>query len=236
MMYKLEQKKARFPKGKKVKSVGDDDELPPVAVSIGPSCETVDLSDPQEAAKERATTELFIEQGGKGILKDVSAAEVTYKIQLTYCFLNLLPEAINLSIWNKRGRKAINFDDDGNFVEYVRENEVKDAWLDSVIVDSRHAEKKIVEPNTEEEIPDLSSDDIGKMKRRIADLLEPEETVKHLSSSGFDYDLEKNALQALRRLKGTSTDRKEKMPEDIKHMFDQLIEDSMKLMENGNYS
>ncbi|KAF9623765.1 hypothetical protein IFM89_005272 [Coptis chinensis] len=212
------QKKARFPKGKKVKD--DDDELGPVvAVPIGP---TVDLSDPQEAAKERArrrsgmTTELFIEQGAKGILKDVSAAEVTYKDNADFGDHGIQIEPFNLEQEREEGY----FDDDGNFVEYVRENEIKDAWLDSVVVDSRYVGNKIVAPKTEEETPDLSPDDIGKMKRRIADLLEPEETV----------------LQALRRLKGTSTDRKEKMPEDIKQMFDQLTEDSVKLMENGDYN
>lgn len=43
-------------------------------------------------------------------------------------------------------------------------------------------------------------------------------------------------LQALRRLKGISNGKKGKMPEEIKHTFDQLTEDSMKLMENGDYS
>ncbi|KOM52184.1 hypothetical protein LR48_Vigan09g084300 [Vigna angularis] len=66
---------------------------------------------------------------------------------------------------------------------------------------------------------DLSSKDIAVMKRRIANVLEPGETV----------------LQALRRLKGNS-DRKAKMSAEIKAVFDQLIEDAMKLMENGEYS
>ncbi|BAT93029.1 hypothetical protein VIGAN_07191400 [Vigna angularis var. angularis] len=54
------------------------------------------------------------------------------------------------------------------------------------------------------------------MKRRIANVLEPGETV----------------LQALRRLKGNS-DRKAKMSAETKVVFDQLTEDAMKLMENG---
>ncbi|BAT88792.1 hypothetical protein VIGAN_05240500 [Vigna angularis var. angularis] len=41
-------------------------------------------------------------------------------------------------------------------------------------------------------------------------------------------------LQALRRLKGNS-DRKAKMSAEIKAVFDQLIEDAMKLMENDVY-
>lgn len=42
-------------------------------------------------------------------------------------------------------------------------------------------------------------------------------------------------LQALRRLKGNSSNRKEKMSAETKQLFDQLTEDSMKLMENGDY-
>lgn len=42
-------------------------------------------------------------------------------------------------------------------------------------------------------------------------------------------------LQALRRLKGSSN-RKEKMSAETKIMSDQLTEDAMKLMEDGDYS
>jgi len=42
-------------------------------------------------------------------------------------------------------------------------------------------------------------------------------------------------LQALRRLKGNS-DRKAKMSAEAKIIFDQLTEDAMKLMEDGEYS
>ena len=45
----------------------------------------------------------------------------------------------------------------------------------------------------------------------------------------------KKVLQALRRLKGNS-DRKPKMSTETKIVFDQLTEDAMKLMENGEYS
>ncbi|KAG2396259.1 uncharacterized protein HKW66_Vig0063650 [Vigna angularis] len=71
---------------------------------------------------------------------------------------------------------------------------------------------------TYEGMPDLSSKDIAVMKRRIANVLEPGETV----------------LQALRRLKGNS-DRKAKMSAETKVVFDQLTEDAMKLMENDVY-
>ncbi|XP_028073270.1 uncharacterized protein LOC114275435 [Camellia sinensis] len=43
-------------------------------------------------------------------------------------------------------------------------------------------------------------------------------------------------LRALRRLKGTSNNKKEKMPAETKQLFDQLTEDAMKLMENGDYN
>lgn len=43
-------------------------------------------------------------------------------------------------------------------------------------------------------------------------------------------------LQALRRLKGSSTNKKEKMSAETKVIFDQLTEDAMRLMENGDYS
>ncbi|XP_052723440.1 uncharacterized protein LOC108319494 [Vigna angularis] len=68
-------------------------------------------------------------------------------------------------------------------------------------------------------MPDLSSKDIAVMKRRIANVLEPGETV----------------LQALRRLKGNS-DRKAKMSAETNVVFDKLTEDTMKLMENGEYN
>ena len=42
-------------------------------------------------------------------------------------------------------------------------------------------------------------------------------------------------IQALKRLKGT-TDKKTKMSEETKEIFDQLTESAMKLMENGEYS
>lgn len=43
-------------------------------------------------------------------------------------------------------------------------------------------------------------------------------------------------MQALKRLKGTSTDKRGKMAEGTKRIFDELTEAAMKLMENGDYS
>lgn len=43
-------------------------------------------------------------------------------------------------------------------------------------------------------------------------------------------------MQALKRLKGTSTDKRGKMAEGTKRIFDELTEAAMKLMENGDYN
>ncbi|XP_077224258.1 CD2-binding protein-like protein isoform X2 [Tasmannia lanceolata] len=209
------QKRPRFPKGKKVKK-GDE------IVGESRNEESLDdLSDPRFAAKERAkrrtqiTAELFSE-ASSGILQDVSGAEVNYEVNDHFEDDGVLIEPFNL----KQEREEGYFDADGNFVEYVNEKEIKDAWLDSIDVEARFVERNFGEINKKEEFHDLSSGDIGMIKRRIANVLQPGETV----------------LQALRRLKGTSNDRKEKMPEETKRMFDQLTEDSMKLMENGDYN
>eukprot|EP00262_Sarcandra_glabra_P015649 TRINITY_DN4880_c0_g1_i1.p1 TRINITY_DN4880_c0_g1~~TRINITY_DN4880_c0_g1_i1.p1 ORF type:complete len:403 (-),score=93.23 TRINITY_DN4880_c0_g1_i1:266-1474(-) len=213
------QKRPRFPKGKKVKK-GDE-----IAAEITVEKRPSDLADPRLASKERAkrrnqfTAELFSDQTS-GILQDINAAEVNYEDNL-----NLEDDGIQMEPFNlNQEREEGYFDADGNFVEYVYQNEAKDAWLDSldsVKVDSRFAKKdseKTIEE--EEDFHDLSSEDMGKIKRRIANLLQPGETV----------------LQALRRLKGTSNDRKGRMTEETKLMFNQLTEDSMKLMDNGEYN
>ncbi|XP_045810138.1 uncharacterized protein LOC123904530 [Trifolium pratense] len=100
----------------------------------------------------------------------------------------------------------------------VDDDEIKDAWLDNVEIDPRFAGLSTAATKDEEEAQELSSKDVAIMKRRIANVLEPEETV----------------LQCLRRLKG-SGDRKTKMSGETKIVFDQLTEDAMKLMENGEY-
>ncbi|TKY71458.1 CD2 antigen cytoplasmic tail-binding protein [Spatholobus suberectus] len=211
-------KRVRFPKGKKVKP-GDEVVLDKGNVKEG----EIDLMNPQiaaKAAKERAkhrnqiTAELFNEGTG-GIINDLSAAEVTYEDSENFVDDGIQIEPFNLDKEREEGY----FDASGNFVEYVRENEIKDAWLDNIEVDPKYAALSSVATKDEDEAPDLSSKDIGIMKRRIANVLEPGETV----------------LQALRRLKGNS-DRKAKMSAEIKIVFDQLTEDAMKLMENGEYN
>ncbi|KAF5733325.1 putative CD2-binding protein-related [Tripterygium wilfordii] len=212
------QKRIRFPKGRKVKP-GDESSIRGV-VEDGP---TDTKNDPRFVAKERAkrrkqmTTELFIEEG-EGILNDVTAAEVDYDDNDNFVEDGIQIEPFNLNKEREEGY----FDADGNFVEYVTDKEAKDAWMDSVEVDPRYAALAHVEneANDESEVLDLSSEDAATIKRRIANLLEPGETV----------------LQALRRLKGTSSNRKEKMSAETKVLFDQLTEDAMKLLENGEYN
>ncbi|KAL2342105.1 hypothetical protein Fmac_010045 [Flemingia macrophylla] len=210
-------KRVRFPKGKKVKP--GDEVVEKENVEDG----GVDLTNPQivaKAAKERQkqrnqiTAELFSEDTG-GILNDFSAAEITYEDNENFVDDGIQIEPFNLDKEREEGY----FDAEGNFVEYVRENEIKDAWLDNVEVDPKYSALSSVAPKDEDEVPDLSAKDIGVMKRRIANVLEPGETV----------------LQALRRLKGNS-DRKAKMSAETKIVFDQLTEDAMKLMENGEYN
>ncbi|KAG6652002.1 uncharacterized protein LOC122313724 isoform X1 [Carya illinoinensis] len=208
------QKRVRFPKGKKVKP-GDE------GVDRGQADEAPsEVLNPRLAAKERAkrrnqiTAELFTEES-RGIINDVTAAEVAYMDNENFVEDGIQMEPFNLD----REREEGYFDADGNFVEYVNDKEIKDAWLDSVDIEPKYAGKGSIVTNSEDEIDELSAEDVGKMKRRIADLLEPGETV----------------LQALRRLKGASNNRKEKMSAETKLVFDQLTEDAMKLMENGEY-
>ncbi|GMI88356.1 hypothetical protein like AT5G09390 [Hibiscus trionum] len=212
------QKRARFPKGKKVKP----GEEVPNRVDI--EDDAGDLKNPRLAAKERAkrrsqiTTELFAEDG-RGMLNDVSAAEISYEDNENFIDDGVQIEPFNL----KKEREEGYFDAEGNFVEYVADKEIKDAWLDSVEADVKYTGKASVTTNGEDNevaAQDLSAQDIGKIKRRIADVLEPGETV----------------LQALRRLKGTSNNRKEKMSAETKRVFDQLTEDAIKLMENGDFN
>ncbi|KAJ7946718.1 CD2 antigen cytoplasmic tail-binding protein 2 [Quillaja saponaria] len=209
------QKRVRFPKGKKVKS-GEE-----IVDKGNAENDPNDLLNRRVVAKARAkrrnqmTAELF-SQENRGILNDISAAEVTYEDNANFVDDGIQIEPFNLDKEREEGY----FDADGNFVEYFNDNDIKDAWLDNVEVVPLYAGKGSGATNNEDDAHDLSSEAIGKMKRRIADLLEPGETV----------------LQALRRLKGTSNDRKAKMSAETKIVFDQLTEDAMKLMENGEFN
>ncbi|XP_021776205.1 CD2 antigen cytoplasmic tail-binding protein 2 homolog [Chenopodium quinoa] len=211
------QKRVRFPKKKKLKGEAAPEPVAPAEAEVaGP----VDLSDPRVAAKERAkrrvhlTTQLFTEDGEVEVAQ-ISAAEVQYQENESFVDDGIQFEPFNL----EKEREEGYFDEAGNFVEYVPEKEEKDAWLDSLEVDPKLANRISTIPNNDDEEQEMTSDDIGKIKRRIADVLEPGETV----------------LQALKRLKGT-TDKRVKMSIETKRVFDQLTEDAMRLMENGDYN
>ncbi|PPS07494.1 hypothetical protein GOBAR_AA13145 [Gossypium barbadense] len=212
------QKRIRFPKGKKVKP--GEEAVNRVDVEDG----SRNLQDPRLAAKERSkrrnqiTTELFTEDG-RGMLNDITLAEVAYEDNENFIDDGIQIEPFNLDKEREEGY----FDADGNFVEYVNNNGIKDAWLDSVEADVQYTGKAFATKNGEDNedvAQDLSAQDIGIIKRRIANGLEPGETV----------------LQALRGLKGPSNNRKEKMSAETKRVFDQLTEDAVKLMENGDYN
>uniref|UniRef100_A0A2P2KJ64 Uncharacterized protein MANES_06G012400 n=1 Tax=Rhizophora mucronata TaxID=61149 RepID=A0A2P2KJ64_RHIMU len=207
------QKKVRFPKGKKGKPGNE-------TVSFGrDEFGSSETRDPRQAATERAkrrsqiAAELFSEE-----LNDVSIAEVTYEDDDNFVEDGIQIEPFNL----QKEREEGYFDAQGNFVEYINENEMKDPWLDSVAVDTQYAGKSsvdVIDGDDDDNVAhDLSSDDIGIMKRRIANVLEPGETV----------------LQALRRLKGGSN-KKEKMSVETQLLFDQLTEDANKLLDHGEY-
>ncbi|KAK9060294.1 hypothetical protein SSX86_020998 [Deinandra increscens subsp. villosa] len=210
------QKRVRFPKGKKVKP-GDEvvANVPQVAED-----ETDGLNETQVVAKARSKRRnqnragLDIEATGD-LLHDVAASEMQYEDNE-----HLEDDGIQLEPFNlEQERKEGYFDQTGNYVEYVT-NDIKDAWLDSIDAHTNLAKIDSLVTNSVVEAVDLTSQDIGKIKRRIADVLEPGETV----------------LQALRRLKGSSSGRKEKMSAETKLLFDQLTEDAMKLMEDGDYN
>lgn len=59
---------------------------------------------------------------------------------------------------------------------------MQDAWLDSLGVHTELAPKAKGPTINEVDTQELSAEDIGKTKRRIADSLEPGETVSFLTS------------------------------------------------------
>ncbi|KAJ1289481.1 hypothetical protein BS78_02G167400 [Paspalum vaginatum] len=177
------------------------------------------MLNPELAAERRARQrhgQHCEEDDARGGAAAIKGFEVRYKDDVNFVDDGIRIEPFNL----EREREEGYFDENGNFVEYARGNEIKDAWLDSVEVDPTFAAKVQNKGKAKtEEFEDLSSDDIGRLKRKIANLLEPGETV----------------MQALKRLKGTSTDKRGKMSEGTRHVFDELTEAAMKLMDNGDY-
>ncbi|KAH0455820.1 hypothetical protein IEQ34_015852 [Dendrobium chrysotoxum] len=206
-----QQRKPRFPKGKKLKVQGRLD------VADGYDGDSNVQIGPNFAAKERAKrriekkeTDLF------GSTAEFADFEVQYEDDSNFEADGVEIEPFNLQQEREEGY----FDDNGNYVEYRREQEIKDAWLDSISADLRIAEKIPARQIPEGEYEDLSLEEIRTLKRRIADILQPGETIIH----------------ALKRLKGSSSDKRAKMSESTKLMFDQLTEAAMKLMENGEYN
>ncbi|XP_063936339.1 uncharacterized protein LOC108224648 isoform X2 [Daucus carota subsp. sativus] len=214
---KQQEKRVRFPKGKKVKP---EDQVPVVQLPAEEEKDVEPETEAQIAARERALRRKMNIPADEDtdMLHDISVAEVRYQDNDTFVDDGVNIEPFNLEKENKEGF----FDETGNYVEYVNEKQIKDAWLDNV--DDTHIDPKLagkrIETADEEESFELSSKEIGTMKRRMADVLLPGETV----------------LQALRRLKGSSTSKKEKMSAETKVIFDQLTEDAMRLMENGDYN
>ncbi|TVU09345.1 hypothetical protein EJB05_42815 [Eragrostis curvula] len=205
------ERKPRFPKGKKAKY------RDPAAEGAGAASFDIDsVMNPELAAERRARQRHQREKDDTQSTAEVKGFEVRYDDGVNFVDDGIRIEPFNLEQEREEGY----FDENGNFVEYAKGNELKDAWLDSVQVDPTFAAKMQNKgKEKEEDFQDLSSDDIGKIKRRIANMLEPGETV----------------LQALKRLKNTSTDKRGKMTEGTKCIFDELTEAAMKLMDNGEY-
>ncbi|KAI3815378.1 hypothetical protein L1987_15044 [Smallanthus sonchifolius] len=201
--------------GKKVKP-GDEvvANVPQVAEDEPDGLNDTQLVDKARSKRQNQNKAgLDIEATGD-LLDDVAASEMHYEDNE-----QLEDDGIQLEPFNlEQEREEGYFDQTGNYVGYFT-NDIKDAWLDSIDAEPNLAQTHSVVMETVVEAVDLTSQDIGKIKRRIADVLEPGETV----------------LQALRRLKGSSSSRKEKMSAETKLVFDQLTEDAMKLMEDGDY-
>ncbi|KAI5069362.1 hypothetical protein GOP47_0015663 [Adiantum capillus-veneris] len=213
------EKKVRFPKGKKesqrsgrnlsVIFEGEEDDNP------------IKSTDPRVAATERAVKRSVTldHHDDTSIPTDVYEAEEDFEDSDEEEKDEISLEPFNL----KQEREAGYFDEHGNYVEYINEN-IKDAWLDSVQVDTTIAAKHLKRYAEEEVEHTLLSKDLAAIKRRIADALQPGETV----------------LKALRRLKSTSTEKdkhlREKMPAHTKELFDTLTEDAMKLLDHGEYN
>ncbi|KZV22761.1 hypothetical protein F511_05393, partial [Dorcoceras hygrometricum] len=207
------EKRVRFPKGKKIKQ-GD--------YVLDSANEDVRRGrEARLAAKERAmrrtkiNAELLNDESND-LVPDIRKAEVQYEDNEAFVEEGVSIEPFNLD----KEREDGYFDENGNYVEYIDQNEIKDAWLDSVDVYEKYTGKTSIPESNDDKPHDLSTDELAEINRRIADVLEPGETV----------------LRGLRRLKGTTTDKKLKMSAETKQLFDQLTEDAAKLMDNGEYN
>eukprot|EP00246_Nothoceros_aenigmaticus_P015356 TRINITY_DN6326_c0_g1_i1.p1 TRINITY_DN6326_c0_g1~~TRINITY_DN6326_c0_g1_i1.p1 ORF type:complete len:373 (-),score=84.60 TRINITY_DN6326_c0_g1_i1:1095-2213(-) len=210
-------KRARFPKGRK-----DEAGKPPekrVLEVEGEEDGPILHTNPRAAAKERAMRRTLMAEelrNGEEDADDLAAAEEDYQGGQILEDDGIAIEPFNL----KQEREEGFFDAEGNYVEYRNHNELKDAWLDSVEVNTRSkaTSARLANQEQAESFKELSLQEIRAVKRRIADVLQPGETV----------------LNALRRIKGSPKDGQRRMPESTKVVFDQLTEDAMKLVDDGD--
>lgn len=159
--------------------------------------------------RSQMAADLIDDEENRGWLSDVTKAEIQYDDEEeTFEYDGIRLEPFNLTKEREEGYfddeenyvKYVNengeegyFDEEGNYVDYGNESEMEeeDAWVDGI--DANYRSYSAPRPVTKEDnAPDLSSEDIGNIKRRIADTLEPGETI----------------LRALRRLIGTSNNNK----------------------------
>ncbi|KAH7285985.1 hypothetical protein KP509_33G054200 [Ceratopteris richardii] len=209
------ERKVRFPKGKK-----DSQKWDVSVVYEGEEEDTpIKSTDPRVAATARAVKRSRAVGNSEeiSIPADVYEAEEDYEESDEEETGEIAIEPFNL----RKEREEGYFDAEGNYVEYVNEN-IKDAWLDSAQVDTSIAAKHLKRYSEQEVERTLLPKDLAAIKRRIADALQPGETV----------------LKALRRLKSTSTEKdknlKARMSTKTKEIFDRLTEDAMALLDNGD--
>ncbi|EPS61335.1 hypothetical protein M569_13462, partial [Genlisea aurea] len=202
------EKRVRFPKGKKVK-VADK--------TVDVVGEEIPSKDPRLAARDRAARRnTFLEEHTDDVINDrgsdVKKAEVQYEDNETFVEEGIAVDPFNL----EKEREEGFFDENGNYVEYINRNEVKDAWLDSLDSHTKYTGKSSIPTISDDKPVELSTEVLAEINKRISDILHPGETV----------------LRGLKRLKG-STDKKHKMSVETKRLFDQLTEDAMALMDDG---
>ncbi|KAK6156819.1 hypothetical protein DH2020_011067 [Rehmannia glutinosa] len=167
------EKRVRFPKGKKLKQ-GDY-----VTDSLGediPSWKNPRLAATDRAIRRNKITAELLNDENNDFEPDIRKAEVQYKENEIFVEEGIAIEPFNLD----KEREDGYFDENGNYVEYVNRNEIKDVWLDSVDVYEKYAGKSSI-PESINDKPDLTTEELAEINRRIADVLEPGETLKILS-------------------------------------------------------
>eukprot|EP00898_Chlorokybus_atmophyticus_P003338 jgi/Chlat1/4004/Chrsp26S04078 len=213
-----------FPKGRKGRKgdlLGADDDTGPVKGV-----------DPQLAAKRRALARKHRDAlDDTSIPDDISRAEEDDP-----------EEAVNDAgvpmdpFHLKNEREEGYFDAHGNYVEYRLEKDIHDAWLDTAEVDETLAERvrqqHAAEQAAEDEARDMTRADVAAVKRRIADALEPGETVMAaLRRLGGNRERSLRPGQAKKPGTGHAS-----LSDRNKALFNQLTEDAATLMDSGEYN